>query len=230
MSLPQALNAVRRKTDDIYAATLADSIEIVFRLPPIKKAEQYALLLRIAEDYSFQVIIYENIFTSCIEDNYMKENPDIHAGIVETIAKLVLYLSGVGESSIDYTEELFTLFRADTSKVLLFMQRTICSTFNGYTFEMLEELNYQRLVNIFIQAEQVLLDRGIIESVHQFNDPSNKKNDAVKSLHDQIRMDQRSFQEYDKPTGPDPRMEELRRQAKERAVEEESKYRERMGG
>lgn len=230
MSLAQALNAVRRKTDDLYATTLSDGIEVVFRLPPVRKAEQYALLLTIADDYSFKVIIYEHIFKNFIEDSSLRENPDIHAGIVETIAKLILYLSGVGDNSIEYTGELFAAFRKDTSKVLLFMQRTICSTFSGYTFEMLDKMNYQRLVNIFIQAEQVLLDRGIIETVHQFDDPSSKKDTAVKSLHDQIRMDQASFKEYDNPDAPDPRMQELRRQAKERAIEEERKYRERMGG
>lgn len=230
MSLAQALDAVRRKTDDLYATTLDDDVEIVFRLPPIKKAEQYALLLAIAEGSSFSVIIHEHIFHSCIEDSYLKDNQEILAGIVETMAKLILYLSGVGEDPIKYTEEMFISNRNNSNKILGFMQRVICSTFSGYTFEMLDEMNYPRLVSIFIQAEQVLLDQGIIETVYQFEDPNAKKKTTVKSLQDQIKSDRRDFNEYNAPSAPDPRMQQLREEARVRAMEEERKYRESVGG
>lgn len=230
MSLAQALEAVQRKTDDLYATTISDEIEVIFRLPSIKKAEQYAVLLRIANDYSFQVIIYEHIFKNYVEDSYLREYADLHAGVVESTAKLILYLSGVAEESVAYTEQLFADFRVETNKILLFMQRTICSVFTGYTFESLELINYQRLVNIFIQAEQVLMDRGIIETVHKFEDPNAEKESSIKSLQEQIRMDQRDFNSYDRPSAPDPRMQKLREQAIDRAASEERKYRKNIGG
>lgn len=230
MSLAQALTAVERRVDDLYATVLTDGTEVLFRLPCVKKVQQYSLLLDAAEDYSFHVIIYEHLFKNFVEDSWLRDAEDIPAGIVETIAKLILHLSGMGEDSKAYTEELLSANRLVADEVLIFMQRTICSCFPSYTFELLDSLSYTKIVSIFTQAEKVLMERGIIASEYFFQDPEEEQKKGASSLHDQIRRDQNDYREFDTEAGPDPRMQELRRQSIERAAEEERKYLESIGG
>lgn len=225
MSLPRALEAIKRKTDDLYVLVLAEDTEIVFRIPPYKQVYQIVKMLSFAEETSFDTsLIYEHLFKLAVEDPWFTDDVnDIHAGIPETISRLVIYLSGLGQKSIEYTEALFEESRKDNESVISMMKRTICSVFSGYTFEEVERLNYPRIVGLFISAEKVLLDRGIIESVFKFENPEGNKKKAQESLWRQIEHDTMAYDLHNKPK-IDPRFEAIRKQAIDRAKAEEQRY------
>jgi hypothetical protein len=63
---------------------------------------------------------------------------------------------------------------------LVFMKRTICSVLSGYTFEQLDELDFQSIVEMFVQAEQIMLDAEIIPEPYQMIHPDEleKENQA----------------------------------------------------
>lgn len=229
MSLAIALDAIKKKEDDLYAVVI-DEQEFVFRLPSLKKIEQYMSLLSVsANDESFQVIIYEHIFKNFVEGDSVKEDADLQAGISQSIARLILYLSGQGEGSLDYTNKLLNNCK-ENQDILLSIKATICSVFPGYTFETLEMLNYQKIISIFVQAEKILLQRGIIESETVLISKEEKQQQNKKRIQEQIRQDQAAFDSFNKPKGPDPRMQQIRKDALRRAEQEELKYRKMRGG
>jgi len=225
--LNQALAAIQQKDDDLFAFEL-DGIEIVFRLPSVKKAQQYSVLLNMASSESEKCIIYETIYRSVVQDDLLiNDAAELKAGLPETVARLVIRLSGLDETSIEYTEQLFNVYRNQTNSTIAYLQRTICSTFSGYTFEALDKLNYQNLVNVFIQAEKELLDRGIIQREHDFTSKEQAK-EAPFKVEELIKKDRESFIDYDSPEQEDPRkkiyMQKLREGAKKRAEIEERNF------
>ena len=225
--LVHALEAIQNGNDDVYALEL-EGIEIIFRLPTIKQAYQYQKLLSLASDYTEVSIIYEHMFKVAVVNDYMAtKDGDLPAGIPETIAKLIFLLSGADEHCTEYTEELVNIYRKQVDNTLMYMKRIICQVFAGYTFKSLDKENYQTIVNVFIQAEKVLLERGIIETVHQFNQPEEMKPKPFR-VEDVIRQDANAHAEFDKPK-EDPntmaRMNKIRQEAIKRAKEQELEFR-----
>jgi hypothetical protein len=225
MGLPQILEAVRRKNENIYIVSIFD-IEISFRLLPIKKAQQYAHALASISDEALRVLIFEYIYNEVIEDDWLKESKDIPAGIPESLSNLVLFLSGIGktEESELYIENLIVNERNSRMQILTFMQRIICSTFSGYTFEILESLSFPEIIKIFVQAESALLEVGRINEEYDIITKEDKKNTNA-SLAKQINEDLEGFKEFDRPRTIDPRYEQMRKQAILKAEQEEEKYR-----
>jgi hypothetical protein len=228
--LYRALEAIQRKSDDVFAVEI-EGIEVVFRLPPVQAAQQYSLLLNMAQTESERLIIYETIFRDVVEDDLLaSEDGDIMAGVPETISKLVLMMSGLDNSAKEYTAQLFGLYRQQSSSVLMCMKRAICTAFPGYTFESLGQLNYQNLVNVFIQAEKILLERGIIESEYDFMSSEETK-EAPFAVEDLIKQDRDAYHDYEFVDQEDPRklarMNKLREAARRRAEEEERVFKER---
>jgi len=231
--LIRALDAIEQRTEDIFALEL-DGIEIIFRLPGIRVAQQYLSLLTLSNSESERSLIYEAMFRRVIEDDWLSNHANnIKAGIPETIAKLVLKLSGLDPASDNriYTEQLINTFRSQADNSISLMKRTICSVFNGYTFESLDLLNYQNLVSTFIQAERILLERGIMEEGFSFKEPEKAK-EAPFRVEDMIKNDRQSFKEYNAASQEDPRklahIRKLREQAKERAEKEELNFRKKL--
>ena len=214
--LNQILSAIRKKTDDLFAVEI-DGIEIVFRLPPIRKAEQYRILLDMCSSECERVEIYEAIFRYVVEDDWLAyNNSDMPAGIPTTIARLVISLSGLGEESIQYTEQLFEAYRNQANNTLQYMKRFICHTFPGYTFETIDKLNYQQLVKVFVQAEIVAKEN------HSFSSPGDTVQQT--NIDDIIREGEKN-----KPLRPvDPRLTERMRRisegVKRRAELEQLRY------
>lgn len=139
--------------------------EVAFKLPSLLRIQQYVVALSVV---SQPTIIFEQIFRECVVDEalaFHREN--IPAGVVQSLAELVLLLSGAGDNAIEYTVGLHQTFRAQTAAPIVFMKRIICATFGGYTFSSLEELDYQALCELFVQAERIMLDSGIIEEEYQ---------------------------------------------------------------
>jgi len=225
-----ALEAITQKTDDLFALEI-NGIEIIFRLPSIRVGQQYTILLDLSSSVSERVEIYEALFRYVAEDEWLASNANtIPAGIPETISKLVLMLSGLDEKHIELTTELFQFYRKQIDSNLMYMTRVICQVFPGYTFESLNLLNYQKLVSIFIQAEKVLLDRGIIEKEHDFSSGDPKQSQV--NIGNTIRNDNAAMSEFDSPKQEDPRvmrqMRMIREQAIQRAKEQEAKYKQQL--
>ena len=229
--LIRALDAIEQKDDDLFAVELG-GIEIIFRLPSVKAAQQYAMLIGLAQSENEKSIIYETIFRSVVQDDWLtKQCGDLKAGIPETIATLVMRLSGLDDSAIEYTEELFRVYRNQSNSTIVYMKRMICVAFGGYTFDSLDHLNYQNLVNVFIQAENILLERGIIKEEHDFTTQESAK-EAPFKVEDVIKRDGDLHREYDSPEQDDPRklayMQKLREGAMKRAETEERKFKSRF--
>jgi hypothetical protein len=231
MSLPVILDVLQSdKNQDLYIAVLNEDLEIVFSLPPIKQVEQYKKLILTAGDTSFKTIIIEHIFKKVVKDSWIVDNGDIQAGIPHTIVNLVFRMSGMDDDFIPVTNSLLDEYRAKNESPLEKMKRTICSTFSGYTFEKCDKLSYPKLIELFVHAEKIELDNNIISSEYTFETEEDKKQKAVKSLHQQIKADQMAYQSFNKPEMPNVMMEEIRKQQIEKARQEEIKYRKSLTG
>lgn len=232
MSLPQALKAVRHKEKDLYAVAFGDDIEVTFRLLSVRKTRQYALMLQITEDPVLRSIIYEDLFKAVVTDSFFKQSNDIPAGIPESVANLALHFSGMtsNEAATELTNMLLTKERAEKHLLLNFMQRTICGVFSGYTFDMLDKLTYPEIVKVFVHAEQTLIDVGKIEKEWDIiGSMAGQEAQSQNTVNNQIMDDINSYQEFEKPRGPNPMIEKLRREAMERTIIEEEKYKEVRG-
>jgi len=233
MGLTDTLQAVNKKTDDLYAVVLSDDVEIIFRLPPFKKAQQYSQLLSICGNDGDTNIVFEHIFRECVEDSWVETAEDIPAGIVPTVSKLILFFSSFNDSPVEYTQGLLDTYRAQIGETSSFLKRMICSAFGGYTFEALEELNFHKLVYLYVQAEQILLERGIIQGEYNFTNPEDQNKKAVNDIHSQIRKDQLAYEAFNNPQADLQRKqmtEKLREEAIEKAKEEERQFRNSLKG
>lgn len=212
--LSSALEAVSRKTDDLFAVEL-EGVDVLFCLPPIKVIEQFVKLLHAVPTRADQVNVYEYIFRYCVQDEWLAtQDGEIPAGIPETIAKLIIALSGMDAHSIEYTKELFNQYRKEVSSTINFMKRIICAAFPGYTFESLNKLNYQQIVYNFIQAEKKNLESGM-EKPYVFKDPNNPQQSIEEDFKPPKQVDPRA----------EAHMERLRRAAAERArIMEQQQY------
>ena len=228
MSLPQLLEFCKKDVDkDIYIAILEDDLEIPFCLPSIKNAVRYQKILSLANNTSFYGIIIEHIFKEIIQDSWLKSADNIPAGIPFTIVNLALHLSCQDDDFVSNTAKLASQYRNESKSILKTMKRKICSVFNGYTFEDCDKLSYPKLVEIFIEAEQILLENGIIDQEYQFTDGKVDKEAAVKSLHDQIRSDTKAYEVFNavQAQARNEKAQEFREQQLRKAREEERRFR-----
>jgi len=208
MSFVSILESIRQESKSLYVVSLPDDTEISFRLPSTKQASQYAQVLSVAKgNGSLETIIYNHIFEEFVTDKYIAiHNENLKAGVPETIAKVILYLSGADEHFKEYTQTLWNLYREQTNSISSIMKRTICSVFGGYKFSDLDELTYQELVEIYIEAEKVLVNQGIIERELAFADQEEEKPVSVENM---ISQDTKDYQQFDAPeAGPSMRMTE----------------------
>jgi len=222
MSFTSALESVTQVNGDLFVVELPGEREILFRLPSHRQAMQYAMILELAGGNPvLERIIYDFIFSSYAEDKFIADlDENLPAGVPETIAKTILFLSGVGEGSKEYTQELFGIYREQANLTHQYMKRFICSAFSGYTFKDLEELNYQELVNIFIEAEKLLIDRGIIDKEHDFKAPEQEK-PPVATVGEMISQDASEFNRFES-------VRQSIQNPADRAAKEEAKFRQAM--
>ena len=159
MGLVTALEAIRQLEKDIYIINFPDDTEVIFRLPSFKQASQYAQILNVSAGVGgFETIVYNHIFEECVVDKYLAvHDQNLKAGIPETVVKVILYLSGVDEHFKEYTENLLTLFRSRTNSILSIMRRTICQVFS-YKMSDLDGMSFQEVVQVYVDAEKVLLE------------------------------------------------------------------------
>jgi len=203
MELDGLFDVAWKSNQDIFVTLVSDELEIPFRLPPVHVARRYSFLLNNVSTFVDKLKVYERIFEDCCCDPSLLDGTgiDIPAGLSQTIAQLILWFSGYSEESIKYTQELFEANRAQTDDTLAFMKRTICSVFKAYTFEDVDELDYQTVVKIFIQAEKVLLEAGIIEKEYKITEPKERKPTGV-NVEELMKQDKKDFSKVDGPPAP----------------------------
>lgn len=144
--------------------------DVPFKLPSVKRAQEYSAAFALGE--ATQVsgsVLLEQLFRECVVDEdlaYHEQN--IPAGIVDSVGREILFLSGVSENIIEYTQNLFNTYRAQVQTMVPTMKRVVCSVFGGHSLKDADELDYQDLCEMFIQAERALLDGGVIEEPYRF--------------------------------------------------------------
>jgi hypothetical protein len=198
-SLHHALDAIQKVDDDLYAVPFPDGTEIVFCLPSYRKALQYYGLVSIAgNDGALLSAIYNNIFSHVCQNKFMaNDSQTLPAGVPETVSKLVLFLSGVGSSTIDYTQSLLDSYRQTVNGVIETMKRSICQTFSGYKYHELDNLNYQQLISIYVQAEKVLKDAGIISDEGLIIQKPGDKKEKPFSIEETISKDAKDYHRFE---------------------------------
>jgi hypothetical protein len=198
MALIDVLEAVSKKTEDLFVLDL-DGTEVCFRLPTYKQASQYAGIIKQANNnYSLKSLIYEHIFQKFVQNEYLAtEDGDVRAGIVETIALVILRLSGVEDNFREYTEDLLDVFREHSNTVISIMCSRICSIFGGYKISDLMELNFQELVQVYVHAEKILLENGIIQEGLKFANPEENKPVNIANV---ISKDAKDYNRFEQET------------------------------
>lgn len=102
------------------------------------------------------------------------------AGIVDTVADLIMYVSDSGiipdtNGNMDvpgFTTRL-NMYRAISgSNVEYQMYTMICIVFRAYTFEMLDKLPFDRIASLFASAERYLIENGLIKGPLEVIDPN----------------------------------------------------------
>lgn len=215
MILAQLLESVRQIEGDLFVTDLGEGREVIFSLPSIHEAMQLERIRGVIIDtgnLSLLPSFHKHIFDRYVSDScIIKSQQNIQAGIQSTIAELILSLSGSPEEGfIEYTNFLLETYRSSIETIKSFMKRTICGTFSGYKFSDLEALNYQRLVEVFANAEQYRIENGIIKERCRIEKSGNQDQPSIGNM---INQDIQGFKELDKtPPVKDPKMEEFLRQ------------------
>lgn len=195
MALIDVLSAVSKKPNsDLFVVDL-EGTEVCFSLPSFKQASQYASVLAQLEDNNaLKSILYEHLFQTYVQNDFLAvHDEEIGAGAVETIARLILQLSGIEGDFRAYTEELLGIYRDHMNSVVPIMCARICSVFGGYKISDLVTLNFQDLVQVYVHAERILLNRGIIEEELRFANPEDNKPVNVAKMIDQDAKDYARF-------------------------------------
>lgn len=161
----------------LFIVEIPDWGEVPFKLPSLMRAQQYTAASLFFQYTTDKIAFYEYIFRECVADEDLAFRMlDIPAGVVESVAKLILLLSGTTSDKIEYTEGLFNTFRAEAeNNPVTMMKRIICSVFSGYTFKELDKLDYQELVEVFINAEHMMMEAGLMKQPFSFDKPEEKK-------------------------------------------------------
>jgi hypothetical protein len=123
------------------------------------------------------ITIEEIVWERCILDSKLqnpKEWDDLNAGIISTIAGLVLYLSG--SSSLNDINLKFN-YQRDNVAIDLNEQIPlyICSAFPAYKPEDLDEMPWPQVLTRLAQAERLLLERQILTEPIKWVSPEEVK-------------------------------------------------------
>jgi hypothetical protein len=223
MSFQGLLDSLSKKAGSLYTITLPNGIDVSFRLPTVKESLQYKLLLDNALNDFHKYLVYEHLFNTYTEDNLLKENDDLHAGVVETVGGLIFYLCGTDNNYEDYTEQLLSYYRQSSNTLLNFFRRSICQVFPAYKFSDLDNLDYQDLILLYTQAEPALIQQGIIEKEITL------KQEEVKqvSISEMIKKDRKEYENWDHGDTQMPNINQMRESQEQspQIVEKQEKQR-----
>lgn len=126
---------------------------VLFRLLPFDKTR---IAERITKAYpSLVPTIEENIWEECVvEHSYPKNFQDMNAGIISTVARIIIRLSS--PRSIDEIKDDLDATRETLVDVRDQIVTKICEAFPAYKPEDVEAMDWQTQVKRLAQAEKVL--------------------------------------------------------------------------
>ena len=112
------------------------------------------------------------------------------AGIVDTVADLIMYVSDSGiipdaQGNMDVLGFItrLNMYRAISgSNVEYQMYTMICIVFRAYTFEMLDKLPFDRIASLFASAERYLIENGLIKGPLEIIDPAQQNEEPPKRI------------------------------------------------
>jgi len=240
MGILTALSAVTSRDGDVYAVELAPEHEVVFKLPSIKRADQFNKIIAIVSQHGDPALfnkVIEHVFQFITEDDFVvNKNDDIPAGVPESIVNLMLHMCGF--SSLDYTLSLLDECRKgiNSGNTINFMQRIICKVFSAYTFEITDRLSYPELVRVFAEAENLLIENGVITAPYKFSSSEEREKKPF-SMDKEIHKDIREYSQFNGQEEGDrisklksaALMEKLRNEADAKAEVEERNFNLRQG-
>jgi hypothetical protein len=150
--MPFVLNRTR-----VFGFTLPSGESIPFKLLNWKEFCGYrdaALKGTIPQD-----IIDASVFNDCVLDPIVLDGiMDYHAGIVPTIAGLIMTLSGPSMVPAEFNQQLDQA-RANVDTIDAQVVMTICRAFPAYTPEDVQNLTWPNVVARLAQAERILLSK-----------------------------------------------------------------------
>lgn len=125
--------------------------------------------------------IEEIVWEKCVLDSQLT-SPDVweklNAGIVSTVASLILYLSG--SQSIPDLNLKLAQQRVQAADVQEQIPMYIASVFPSYKLEDFDNMPFPQILLRFAQAEQILLERGVLEQPVQWLTPEEAEAEAKK--------------------------------------------------
>lgn len=115
--------------------------------------------------------IWQWVTDKCVLDPAWASYVEVaEAGLTQTLGELILLLSG--PSDFGTLNHQLNQARELTGSVEFQMKSAVCRVYPGYTMESLDKLVFENLLQVFAQAERVLLETGQITEPFQINDPS----------------------------------------------------------
>lgn len=137
---------------------------ILFSILPL---EEYEIIKRVAEEFPALIPdLEEDIWSKCvIEQSFGGTEADLNAGIITTLAQLVMRLSC--PQDIISIESDLELARKSLDNVVKQLILKVCEAFPAYTPDEVEQMEWNDLINKVAQAEKIL---GKEVEFHQNND------------------------------------------------------------
>ena len=141
----------------------------------VQSIPSYELKVKIFRDYTVRTPSWTE-----------KAINSLPAGVVETVADLIMYVSdsGIipdsqGKINIPAFTTRLNMYRSIASTNVEYQMYTvICLVFRAYTYEMLDKLPFDRIASLFASAERYLLENQILKAPLQIYDPNEIKKET----------------------------------------------------
>lgn len=153
------LLVLREKHGPVYATQLADGRVVPWRPLSIGEFLEYDNTFR--RGVYPQAYLEDEIFNKCVLDKYLAENPPGNkAGDITTVVSGIMLISG--PTSLQEMQNLLMMKRLESSGIIHQIVSVITRAYPAYTPDAVYNMDYQSLMLRFAQAENKLLEQGMI--------------------------------------------------------------------
>jgi hypothetical protein len=171
------LASLRRKYGSVFITTLENGVVIPWKQLDIGEFIEYSALLE-GQSYA-RATIEDEIFQKCVLDEFIVDDlPVLKAGTVTTVVRDIIENSG--PVSIDSLNYALNGFRIVATQAIHQTMILISQAFPAYKPEDIYKLKYADFMLRLAQAEQKLMDLGILQNRINFEDPEKQKQEAPK--------------------------------------------------
>ena len=150
---------IKTSGEGVFGLKLQDGQTIPFKLLSYREFKSITSSLK--NGSLPQSVIWDWVFDNCVLDPIFKERDTLQAGLTQSLAQLVIHLSGPSDEN--FLIQILEESRKRSTSIELQMKSTICRIFPGYTMERLDDLTFPALLQLFAQAERVMLESHMIE-------------------------------------------------------------------